>query len=77
VENLKKTVETITIQDNVPISRNELITVTVEAPEPDELKPDAEGFLRWNLSLKPGEKKDLHLKFSVEYPTDMTVSALE
>jgi len=43
----------------------------------DELKPDRRRVLRWNLSLKPGEKKDLHLKFSVEYPTDMTVSALE
>ena|GEM_PF-155751 len=77
VENLKKTAETITIQDNVPISRHEKIKVEIESPKPSELQPTADGFLVWNLELKPGEKKEVRLKFSVEYPTDMTVSALE
>ena len=77
VENLKKTADSITIQDNVPISRNEKILVTVETPRPEELQPDAEGLLRWNMELKPGEKRDIHLKYSIEYPTDFTVSALE
>lgn len=77
VENLKKTVDSMTIQDNVPISRNEKILVTVETPRPEELQPDAEGLLRWNMELKAGEKRDIHLKYSIEYPTDFTVSALE
>jgi uncharacterized protein (TIGR02231 family) len=77
LENLKKTTETIAVQENIPISRNEKIKVNVELPKPDELQADADGFLKWNLELKPGEKKELHLKFSIEYPTDFTISALE
>jgi hypothetical protein len=77
LENLKKTAETIAVQENIPISRNEKIKVNVELPKPDELQADADGFLKWNLELKPGEKKELHLKFSIEYPTDFTISALE
>jgi uncharacterized protein (TIGR02231 family) len=77
VENLKKTAEVVSVEDNVPVSRNELIKVAVQEPRSGELEPDAEGRLKWNLNLKPGEKKEIHLKFTVEYPTDMTVSALE
>ena len=77
VENLKKTAEVVSVEDNVPVSRNELIKVAVQEPKSGELEPDAEGRLKWNLNLKPGEKKEIHLKFTVEYPTDMTVSALE
>ena len=77
VGNLKKSNESVTIKENVPISRNEAIKVVVETPALSEVQPDAEGVLRWNLTLKSGEKKEVRLKFSVEYPTDMTISALE
>lgn len=77
IENLKKTTENVSIRDNVPISRNERIKVEVEVPKQGELQPDAEGVLTWNLELRPGEKKELRVKFSIEYPTDMTVSSLE
>jgi hypothetical protein len=77
VENLKKTTEKISIQDNVPISRHEKIKVEIESPKPAELQPTGEGFLVWMFELKPNEKRELRLKFSIEYPTDMTVSALE
>jgi hypothetical protein len=77
VENLKKTIEKITIRDNVPVSRHEKIKVEIESPNPNELKPTAEGVLVWMLELKPSEKRALQLRFSIEYPTDMTVSAME
>ncbi len=77
VENLKKTAETIAVLDNIPISRNENIKIEIEEPKQALLQPDADGVFIWNFSLKPSEKKDLHLKFSIQYPTDMTISALE
>ncbi|MBI5472860.1 MAG: DUF4139 domain-containing protein, partial [Ignavibacteriae bacterium] len=63
--------------DNIPISRNEQIKVEIELPKQADLQPDADGMLIWNLALKPSEKKEVRLKFSVEYPTDVTISALE
>jgi hypothetical protein len=77
VENLKKTAEKITVQDNMPVSRHEKIRVEIESPKENELKPTAEGVLVWMLELKPNEKRELRLRFSIEYPTDMTVSAME
>ncbi len=77
VENLKKTSETVIVRDNIPISRNEQIKVELELPKQSDLQSDADGMLIWNLALKASEKKEVRLKFSVEYPTDMTISALE
>jgi uncharacterized protein (TIGR02231 family) len=77
IENLKSIPVSITVQDNTPVSRNENIKVVLMSPTADEMKPDADGLLLWNLEMKPGEKKELHLRFSVEYPADLTVSALE
>jgi hypothetical protein len=77
VENLKKISSTITIMDNIPISRDERIKVALDSPTGDQVKPDAEGKLQWKLDLKAGEKRELPLRFSVEYPADLTVSALE
>jgi uncharacterized protein (TIGR02231 family) len=77
VENLKKTAEKITVQDNVPVSRHEKIKVEIESPKANEAKPTDEGALVWMMELKPSEKREVQLKFSIEYPTDMTVSALE
>lgn len=77
IQNNKQTPETIVVQDQVPVSRHEKIVVTVVAPPAKDVKPDAEGMLKWTLSLKPGEKRELPLKVSVEHPVDLPVSGLE
>lgn len=77
LQNNKKTAETIVVQDQVPVSRHEKIVVNVIAPAAKDVKPDAEGVLKWTLSLKPGEKRELPLKVSVEHPADLPVSGLE
>ncbi len=41
------------------------------------MKPAADGTLKWNVSLKPGEKRELPLKFTIEYPNDLPVSGVE
>src|SRR5690606_27084392 len=77
VQNNKRTTETITVHDQVPLSRHEKIVVKILAPDERQLKPDGEGVLKWTFDLKPGEKRDLALKFSIEHPNDLIVAGLE
>jgi uncharacterized protein (TIGR02231 family) len=77
VQNNKKTAERIALHDQLPVSRNEKIVVKHLAPDPKDLKPDAEGLLKWTLDLKPGEKREIALKFSIDHPADINVSGLQ
>lgn len=77
VQNNKRTPAKIVVRDQLPLSRHEKIVVKQLAPDDRQLKPDAEGVLQWTLDLKPGEKRDLPLRFSVEHPADFNVIGLE
>jgi uncharacterized protein (TIGR02231 family) len=77
VQNNKKTFERVVLLDQVPVSRNAKIVVTILAPDATEAKPAADGTLKWTLDLKPGEKRELPLKFSIERPAEVTVAGLE
>jgi uncharacterized protein (TIGR02231 family) len=76
VQNNKKTFERVVLLDQVPVSRNEKVVVTVLAPDATDVKPDADGTLKWTLNLKPGEKRELPLKFSIDNPAELTVAGL-
>ena len=76
LENGKKIPVDIDVKDQVPVSKDERIVVEVLAPEPSEVKPDDQGILDWKMNLKPHEKKELRVKFSVEYPSDLPVSGI-
>ena len=90
--NNKRTKERVVIKDAVPVPRDEKITVRlIEPAERDLLKPeeaaaqppklgvarDAEGKLTWRLDLRPGEKREIPLKFSIEHPADLPVTGVE
>jgi len=77
VQNNKKTTERVIVADQIPLSRNEKIVVKQLTPDAKELKPTDEGTLKWTLDLKPGEKRELTVKFAVEYPNDVNVAGLE
>jgi uncharacterized protein (TIGR02231 family) len=77
VQNNKKTAERVIVADQIPLSRNEKIVVKQLAPAPGELKPTDEGSLKWTLDLKPGEKRELTVKFTIEHPNDVNVAGLE
>jgi uncharacterized protein (TIGR02231 family) len=77
IQNNKKAEATVVVLDQVPVSRNEKIVVAVDEPKEDEAKTGADGTVKWTLDLKPGEKRELPLKFSVEYPSDIQVTGLE
>ncbi len=77
VQNNKRTPAKIIVSDQLPVSRHEKIVVKQLAPDERQLKPNAEGVLQWTLDLKPGEKRELPLRFSVEHPADFIVEGLE
>jgi uncharacterized protein (TIGR02231 family) len=86
ITNNKKTAERVVFKEPVPVSRNEKIEVVQLTPAekdigtkdaPKDVTREEDGKLVWRLDLKPGEKRDIPLKFSVEYPADLNVAGLE
>jgi uncharacterized protein (TIGR02231 family) len=77
LQNNKKTTEKIVVLDHVPVSRHEKVLVKIVTPDEKELKPESDGTVKWTLTLKPGEKREVPLKFSVDYPDGMAVAGLE
>jgi uncharacterized protein (TIGR02231 family) len=77
VQNNKKTTERVVVTDQVPLSRNEKIVVKLLSPDAKDVKPADEGALKWTLDLKPGEKRDLTVKFTIEHDNDVNVAGLE
>ena len=77
LQNNKRTTERIVVTDQVPISRNEKVVVKVLSPAEKEMKPSNDGMIKWTLDLKPGEKRELTVKFTVEFANDVNVTGLE
>ncbi|MCX6952121.1 MAG: mucoidy inhibitor MuiA family protein [Verrucomicrobia bacterium] len=77
VQNNKKIPAHVIVADQIPVSGNEKIVVKQLAPDAREMKPTAEGALKWTLDLKPGEKRELTVKFSVDHPNEVQVAGLE
>jgi len=77
IENKRSTVEKIVLKDQMPGSGNEEIIVKLITPLKKDIKIDEEKTLIWDLILRPGEKKEIPLKLSVEYPSDWDISGLE
>ena len=84
--NNKKTTERVVFKELLPVSRNEKIVVKLLTPaerevgtaaSPKEITREEDGKLVWRLDLKPGEKREIPLKFSVEHPADVQVTGLE
>lgn len=67
----------INISDNFPVSRNKQIKIDLESPKKEEAKISDDGIISWNLRLSPNEKKNLTVKFKVEYPKDLKIIGLE
>ncbi|WP_415909408.1 mucoidy inhibitor MuiA family protein [Oleiharenicola sp. Vm1] len=77
IQNNKKSAERVIVVDQLPLSRNEKIVIKQLAPAASEVKPTDEGTLKWTLDLKPGEKREITVKFTVDHPNDVTVTGLE
>ncbi|MFH2096515.1 MAG: DUF4139 domain-containing protein, partial [Bacteroidota bacterium] len=73
VKNNRKVPVKIEIIDQVPVSQEGDITVTVEEISGATLD-DMSGKLTWEFELQPGESQKMTLSFSVKYPKNRTVT---
>jgi uncharacterized protein (TIGR02231 family) len=77
IQNNKKTAVRVIVADQIPVSRNEKVVVKQLSPDAKDVKPTPEGALKWTLELKPAEKREITVKFSIDYPNEIQVSGLE
>ena len=75
VKNNKSTASELILLDQVPVSSNKQIEVTID--DNGGAKHNQEnGQLKWVLNLSPGESREITYKFTVKYPKDKIVGNL-
>lgn len=67
VRNTRPEPVTLTLYDQLPVSRNNNITVTAEEISGGTLD-ETKGIITWQITLQPGEQRDLPLRYKVKYP---------
>jgi uncharacterized protein (TIGR02231 family) len=72
VRNNKTSTIQITVNDQIPVSSNSSITVEANELSGGKLSSDT-GLLKWDFDLKPQEKKEIVLTYSVKYPKNQSV----
>lgn len=76
LSNFKKAPQSVTLVENIPVSQRKEIKVSVRegTTKPDEKNDD--GFLRWKVTLAPGEQKTVMFGYLVEAPESFQFSGL-
>jgi uncharacterized protein (TIGR02231 family) len=75
VRNTKSETIKITIEDQVPVSQNSSIEITVSDVGGAKHNKNT-GKLMWELSVAPNETKKVAFKFEVKYPKDQIIPTL-
>ncbi|HNW69031.1 MAG TPA: DUF4139 domain-containing protein [Bacteroidales bacterium] len=72
VKNNRTTPIVVEIQDQVPVSSNQEIEVTID--QVSEAQHDiATGLLKWNFTIEPGKVQTVKLGYTVKYPKTVTL----
>ncbi len=72
VMNTKKQDVSVSVFDQIPMAVRDNIKINVVNTDGGELN-EKTGLVTWKLKLKPGEKRVLQLKYSVDYPKDQNL----
>ncbi len=72
VENLAAEETSFTLADRIPVSENKDIKIDKVSIAPST-RPDSQGILHWELTLKPGEKREFRIGYQVEYPSELVI----
>jgi len=76
VENFKRTAETITVQDQIPVAQDQEIEVDGVRFSEEPTEKTERGLLKWTFKLAPREKKVIRLEFAVSHPPDKLITSL-
>jgi uncharacterized protein (TIGR02231 family) len=63
------------LTEQLPISRTEQIKVKLNRINPS-IQPGEMGVLEWLLPIPPKAKRELYYQFTVEYPTELSITGL-
>ncbi len=75
VKNNKNTAITLKLEDQIPVSKQDNISVeTLEIG--GALLDEKTGILSWEITLQPGETKEFNFSYFVKYPKKMTLARL-
>jgi uncharacterized protein (TIGR02231 family) len=70
VENLSDQAKSVQLSERIPVSENDEVKVGAVKITPD-LKPDAKGLLRWDLTLSGKQSREFRIEYAIEYPTEL------
>ena len=73
VQNLKSRGVILTLNERIPVSKDEKIRVELLKCEPAKTGEMKDGIIKWKLELKPGEKLELYYEYKIESPKDRPV----
>ncbi len=76
VENFKRTAETITVMDQLPVAQDQDIEVGSVRLSQEPTERTEQGILKWTFKLAPQEKKVLRVEFTVSHPADKPIAGL-
>jgi uncharacterized protein (TIGR02231 family) len=79
VENYKTKKITVNLYESMPVAEHEKIDVAISKVSLEPKKKDwdgRKGVWKWELELKPREKREITYQFTVEHPRDMQVEGL-
>lgn len=77
LKNNRKTARNVKVIDQLPISQNEELKVSLLEPEPNQVKIDQQNQVIWDVRLMPGETKRIPFKFQIEFPKNAVVQGLD
>jgi hypothetical protein len=72
IRNNKATPVKITVNDQIPVSSNSAIVVEASELTGGILNAET-GVVKWDIDIKPQEKRELILSYSVKYPKNQNI----
>lgn len=77
IQNLCKETQQVSIHDQLPVSQTKEIIIKTNTltHKPNEFDKNT-GIIKWNLTLKPGQKEVITVRYSIESPLDMQIAGL-
>jgi uncharacterized protein (TIGR02231 family) len=76
ITNLREHQVELKLTEQLPVSRNEQITVRLTSSNPQIYSSEL-GTLQWSFTLPPLAQHDVYYQFTVEHPPELTVVGLE
>jgi hypothetical protein len=76
LENFRNREAEIELRDQIPVSQNSRIEVKDVKITPNPSSRDEKGILTWNIKLRPKEKQEFNLDFTIEYPKGARIAGL-